>query len=151
MSISRVFKTQNGVVLGLRPVSSALCDKCVRVDKATQGKSAEEGAVAYLSLLAELFEEGVTRFKLTQEQAALVVLFRAELVKQMPTLRRNISEFSFFIISLCGGEYPEMTRLALAILEVTKDGGSGKERAKSGFLPFGRLKPAKIQELKGQG
>lgn len=143
--MSKVFKTQSGAVLALRPITADLCQKCVKVDRDTQGKTPEETAPEFLAMAAELFESGITHFKLTQEQAAMVVLVRAELIKKMPTLKRNISEWAYFVIYSCGGEYPEMTRLALAILEVTQNDRPGKEKAKTGFLPFGRFAPGRKQ------
>lgn len=136
-----IFKTQSGAVLGLKPVSADLAARCVKVDRAMQGKTPEEIAPIYQELMTSFFEEGIMKFALTKYQEAQVTIVRPELKKLMPGLRKDVSDFALYIHVLVP-TYEESTRLLLAILEETNRKKPGKEKAKTGFLPFGRRAPA---------
>lgn len=132
-----VFKTKSGIVLHLRPVSPAMYNKCSRIATANRDKPPEEIAPVFLALLSELFEEGITKFELTREQAAFVTLTRPELKKIIPGLRNSVSDFALFIFSQVK-TYEDLTALAVAILEVTSK--KKPYRVETGRLGvFGRL------------
>jgi hypothetical protein len=142
--MSKVFKTQSGAVLTLRPVSAQMCKKFEDLDKNTDGKSFEEITRMFQISMAELFEQGVARFNLTLEQQIQVNLARPQLKKELPGLKENAPDYALFILFLVP-TYEELARLAVAIFSLKHTGKP--EKVKSGFsLPFGRLKPNSVKK-----
>ncbi len=135
--MNQIFTTSTGAVLWLKPVQIKLCNKVAAHANAVKNQSDVDQANKFLDLAAELITEGVTEFKLTKEQEALVTLTRPELKKLIPGFNRNLPDFPLYVFSLAP-TYEELTKLALAILEVTKN--SRMPKASPGFLPFGRGK-----------
>lgn len=120
MGVNKVFKTSTGLVLHLRPVSLDLIKKCGQIAAANMEKPHDEAEPIFLAMLAELFEQGITKFELTEEQAALVTLTRPTLKKVIPGLKNNVSDFTLFIFSQVRLS-EDLVALSQAIFKVTEN------------------------------
>jgi hypothetical protein len=113
------FTTSGGFVLSLKPVPARLVNKVAAQAATVKGAADEVQAHRFHALVADLISEGVTKFKLTKEQEALVTLTRPMIKERLPWFNLNLPDFTLYVVSLAP-TYEELTRLALAILEVTK-------------------------------